>query len=152
LTTHPRSVLGVSLPRLQSGAASAQRQYVSTEVNTVFQNLVGMIDKIDVAKLNAVLTAFADGVRGQGERIGEATTDANQWLPALNPRSDTIRADWRSFKGFSDAYSSAAQDILSVLNAGSTASATITDTPACSSAPSGGWTTAPTPRSATSLV
>ena len=96
-------------------------------MNTVFQNLVGVIDKIDVAKLNAVLTAFADGVRGQGERIGEATTDANQWLLALNPRSDTIRADWRSFKGFSDAYSSAAQDILSVLNAGSTTSATITD-------------------------
>ncbi len=60
------------------------RQYVSTEVNTVFQNLVGVIDKIDVAKLNAVLTAFASGVRGQGERIGEATTHANRAAAVLH--------------------------------------------------------------------
>ncbi len=65
---------------------------VSTEVNTVFENLVGLLNQIDVAKLNATLTALADGVRGQGERIGEATTDANQVLLAINPRMDTIAA------------------------------------------------------------
>ena len=64
-------------------------------------------------------------MRGQGERIGEATTDANQVLTALNDRSETIRQDWRSFKGFSDTYSRAAQDILTVLDAASTTSTTI---------------------------
>ncbi len=49
---------------------------VSTEVNTVFENLVDLLDQIDPAKLNAILSALAEGVRGQGERIGEATTDA----------------------------------------------------------------------------
>jgi phospholipid/cholesterol/gamma-HCH transport system substrate-binding protein len=100
---------------------------VSTEVNTVFQNLVGLLHQVDPAKLNGVLSALAEGLRGQGERIGEATTDANQVLLALNPRSETWRRDLQSLKGFSDTYSVAAQNILTVLDAASTTSTTITD-------------------------
>jgi phospholipid/cholesterol/gamma-HCH transport system substrate-binding protein len=99
---------------------------VSTEVNTVFQNVVSVLNQIDTAKLNSTLAALAEGVRGQGEKIGQATTDANQVLLQLNPRSDTIRADWQALKGFNDAYSAAAQDILTVLNAASTTSQTVT--------------------------
>lgn len=111
--------------RLSEGAVLKSRN-VSTEVNTVFENLVGVLKQIDVAKLNATLTAFAQGVRGQGERIGQATTDANEVLLAVNPRMGTVAQDWRSFKGFSDAYSAAAQDILATLNAAATTSTTIT--------------------------
>ena len=99
---------------------------VATEVNTVFENVVGVLDQVDPAKLNSVLSALAEGVRGQGERIGQATTDADQVLLALNPRSETVRADWQAVKGFSDTYSAAAQDILTTLNAASTTSITIT--------------------------
>jgi phospholipid/cholesterol/gamma-HCH transport system substrate-binding protein len=111
--------------RLQAGAVLTSSN-VSTEVNTVFENLVGLLDQVDPAKLNAILSALAEGVRGQGERIGEATTDLNQVLLALNPRSETIRADWRSLKGFADTYSAAAQNILATLDAASTTSDTIT--------------------------
>jgi phospholipid/cholesterol/gamma-HCH transport system substrate-binding protein len=104
-----------------------QSSNVATEVNTVFENVVGVLDQIDPAKLNSVLSALADGVRGQGERIGQATTDANQVFLALNPRSETVRADWQALKGFSDTYSVAAQDILTTLNAASTTSVTITN-------------------------
>jgi phospholipid/cholesterol/gamma-HCH transport system substrate-binding protein len=110
--------------RLQAGQVLKSRN-VTTEVNTVFQNLVGVLDKVDTAKLNAVLSALAEGVRGQGDRIGQATTDANQVLLALNPRSETVRADWQALKGFNDAYSAAAGDILTTLNAASTTSATV---------------------------
>jgi phospholipid/cholesterol/gamma-HCH transport system substrate-binding protein len=111
--------------RLAAGQVLESRN-VSTEVNTVFENVVAVLNQIDTAKLNSTLSALAEGVRGQGERIGQATTDANQVLLQLNPRSDTIRADWRALKSFNDAYSGAAQDILTVLNAASTTSATIT--------------------------
>jgi phospholipid/cholesterol/gamma-HCH transport system substrate-binding protein len=111
--------------RLVSGAV-LRSDNVSTEVNTVFENLVGLLNQIDPAKLNAILSALAEGVRGQGQRIGEATTDLNQVLLALNPRSDTIRADFRSLKGFADTYSAAAQNILATLDAASTTSTTIT--------------------------
>jgi phospholipid/cholesterol/gamma-HCH transport system substrate-binding protein len=111
--------------RLEEGQVLQSRN-VSTEVNTVFENVVSVLNQIDTAKLNSTLAALAEGVRGQGEKIGEATTDANQVLLALNPRSDTIRADWQALKGFNDAYSGAAQDILTVLNAASTTSQTVT--------------------------
>lgn len=111
--------------RLAEGQVIKSRN-VSTEVNTVFQNVVSVLNQIDTAKLNATLAALAEGVRGQGERIGQATTDANQVLLELNPRNETIRADWQALKGFNDAYSGAAQDILTVLNAASTTSQTVT--------------------------
>ncbi|MFA5710878.1 MCE family protein [Mycolicibacterium sp.] len=115
-----------SAQRIAAGAV-LQARNVSTEVNTVFDNLVGLLDQIDVSKLSAVLTAVADGVRGQGERMGQATTDANEVLLAINPRMDNVGKNWVSFKGFSDAYSSAAQDILSTLDAASVTSTTIAD-------------------------
>ena len=113
-----------SVERLAAGAV-LKSQNVSTEVNTVFENLVSLLRHIDPSKVNAILSALAEGVRGQGLRIGEATTDANQVLTALNQRSDVIDRNWRSLKGFSDAYAGAAQDIMGVLDAASTTSTTI---------------------------
>ncbi len=113
-----------SRARLAAGAVLHSKN-VSTEINTVFENVVDLLKMIDPVKLNAVLAAVAEGVRGQGERIGEATTDLNQVLQALNERSDTIREDWRSFKDFNDTYDAAAQDILTILKTASTTSATV---------------------------
>jgi phospholipid/cholesterol/gamma-HCH transport system substrate-binding protein len=114
-----------SRARLAAGAHLASRN-VSTEVNTVFQNLVDVLHQVDPPKLNSVLTALADGVRGQGQRIGEATTAANDVLLALNPRSETMRRDWRSFGQLSETYAATAQDILHTLDTASTTSQTIT--------------------------
>lgn len=112
-------------PKRLTAGAVIRSENVSSEVNTVFQNLVNLLKQIDPAKLNGVLTALSEGLRGQGHQIGEATTAANQVLLELNPRADAIQRDWRSLKGFSDTYSAAAQDILTVLDAASTTSATV---------------------------
>ena len=60
---HPQSA------RLVAGSM-LRATNVTTEVNTVFQNVVDLLKMIDPMKLNAVLTAVADAVRGRGERIG----------------------------------------------------------------------------------
>jgi phospholipid/cholesterol/gamma-HCH transport system substrate-binding protein len=112
--------------RLAAGAVVESRS-VGIETNTVFQNLVGVLNQIDVPKLNAVLTAIADGLRGQGDAIGQATTDANQVLLAVNPRSEMIRADYRALNSFSASYAAAAGNIVAVLDAATTTSATIAD-------------------------
>jgi phospholipid/cholesterol/gamma-HCH transport system substrate-binding protein len=113
-----------SSARLKAGQVLMSRN-VTTEVNTVFQNIVAVLDQIDPAKLNSTLSALAEGVRGQGERIGQATTDANQVLLELNPRNETIAEDWRTLKEFNDTYSAAAQNILATLDAASTTSTTV---------------------------
>ena len=112
--------------RLAAGTV-LKAENVGTEVNTMFANLVKMLDQIDPAKLQGVLSALAEGLRGRGTLIGQAITDANQVLLAINPRAETIRADTQAVKGFSDTYAAAAQNILKVLDAGGVTSATITD-------------------------
>jgi phospholipid/cholesterol/gamma-HCH transport system substrate-binding protein len=113
-------------PQRLSGGAVLRSQNVTVEVNTVFQNLVALIKQIDPAKLNAVLSALAQGVRGQGERMGQAITDTNDVLLALNSRTDTIHEDWKALKSVSDIYSTAAPHIVDTLAAASTISTTVT--------------------------
>ncbi|MUL46312.1 MCE family protein [Mycobacterium sp. CBMA293] len=113
-----------SAARLASGAVLISKN-VSTEVNTVFENVVDLLKMVDPAKLNAVLTAVADGVRGQGTRMGQAATGMNEVLTALNARNDTFRQDWRSFKNFNDTYNAVAQDIVTILDTASTTSTTV---------------------------
>jgi phospholipid/cholesterol/gamma-HCH transport system substrate-binding protein len=68
----------------------------------------------------------AESVRGKGDRIGQAITDANNVLLAVNPRMPTVRQDWQLFGKTARAYSDAAQGILSILDSFSTTSTTIT--------------------------
>lgn len=107
-----------------SAGATVRSRNVTVEVNTVFQNLVGVVRRIDPGKLNAVLSAIAEGVRGQGDVIGTATTDARAVLVALNQRTGTMHRNWQSFKGFNDAYGASARDILDMLSAISVTSTT----------------------------
>lgn len=112
--------------RLAAGAALRSTN-VTTEVNTVFENVVDLLDMVDPLKLNAVLTAVADAVRGKGKKIGAATTDLNEVLAALNSRNDVFREDIRSLKNLGDTYSAAAEDIVSILDAVSTTGTTVVE-------------------------
>lgn len=103
-----------------------QSRNVSTEVNTVFQNLVDVLKMVDPAKLNAILAALAEGLRGRGEQMGQAITGFHEVLAEINPRSDTMARDWQALGELSQTYGAAAEDILAVLEAGSTTSATLT--------------------------
>lgn len=114
-----------SRQRLASGAVLSTNK-VSIEANTVLKDLVAVLNQIDPAKINAVISALAEGFHGKGQAIGQSITDFNQVLLAINPRSDLIRNDWRAFGGFSDTYSAAAQNLMTTLDAGSIASAAIT--------------------------
>src|ERR1700761_8695708 len=78
--------------RLAAGAVLHSKN-VSTQVNTGFEKVVDLLQVMDPLKLNAVLTAVAEGVRGQGERMGEATSDLNEVLLALNAHNDALRDD-----------------------------------------------------------
>lgn len=98
---------------------------VSVEVNTVFENLVSVLHQVQPDHLNATLAALAQGLSGQGQRIGQAISGANQVLTTMNAKSDTFNADLRGLKGFSDAYSAAAPDIIKALAAVSTTSTTV---------------------------
>ena len=117
---------GASSEPLKPGSVLRSRN-VTVEVNTVFQNLQAVVQAIDPAKLNSVLTAVAESLRGRGDVIGQAITSGNNVLLAVNPRMDTVRKDWQLFDQTTAAYSDAAQDILSILDSFSTTSGTISN-------------------------
>jgi phospholipid/cholesterol/gamma-HCH transport system substrate-binding protein len=110
--------------RIAAGAV-LRSDNVAVEVNTVFENLVGLIRQVDPSKLNSVLSALAQGLGGKGQQIGHAISDTNDVLLALNSRTDTIREDLRTFANVSGTYNSAAQDIINTVDALSTTSATL---------------------------
>jgi phospholipid/cholesterol/gamma-HCH transport system substrate-binding protein len=117
---------GASPDRLKPGSVVHSRN-VTVEVNTVFQSLQGVVQSIDPAKLNSILSAVAESVRGKGDAIGAAITDSNSVLSAVNPRMETVRQDWQLFGRTTKAYSDAAQDIVSILDSFSTTSTTISN-------------------------
>ncbi len=73
---------------------------VTVEANTVFQNLVDVLDQIDPAKLNGTLSALADGVRGQGaaDRAGHHRRQPGS-AGAQPAQRDRSRADWQRAQG-----------------------------------------------------
>ena len=115
---------GASSQPLKPGSVLHSRN-VTVEVNTVFQNLQSVVQSIDPAKLNSVLSAVGEALRGKGDVIGQAITGGNNVLLAVNPRMETVRQDWQLFGKTTKAYSDAAQDILSILDSFSTTSNTI---------------------------
>jgi phospholipid/cholesterol/gamma-HCH transport system substrate-binding protein len=112
--------------RLAAGAVLRSHN-TTVEVNTVFQNLVALLDQIDPAKLNAILSAVSDAVGGKGERIGHATEDTNTVLAQVIPRTDSIQSDLRAVRNVAEVYSGAAQNIIGILDAVATTSTTVTD-------------------------
>jgi phospholipid/cholesterol/gamma-HCH transport system substrate-binding protein len=112
--------------RLKPGSMVRSRN-VTVEVNTVFQNLEGVVQSIDPAKLNSILSAIAESARGKGDVIGQAITDSNNVLLAVNPRMPTVKQDWQLFGQTANVYSDAAQNIVSILDSFSTTSKTISN-------------------------
>ena len=71
-----------SSQRLSAGQVLRSKN-VTSEVNTVFENIVDLLDKVDPNKLNGILTALAEGLRGQATR-------------SAKPPAMPTRSCWRS--------------------------------------------------------
>lgn len=112
--------------RLRAGAVIASRN-VTTEVNTVFENLTTVLEQIEPAKINAVVTAVSDAMRGNGERVGEATTAALDVTTAFNPRTELLRENFIDLADVSDTYGAAAGDLVATLSALTTTATTVRD-------------------------
>lgn len=113
-------------PQRLSAGAVIESDNVSTEINTLFRDVADILDQVDPAKLQAVLAAVAEGLRGKGDAIGKAITDTDEVLTEINARTATIDTGRQQLKRIGDEYSGAAQNILDALGTAETTSATIT--------------------------
>jgi len=92
-----------------------QSQRVTVEINTVFQQLVTVLDKIDPAKLNETLGAIATAFNGRGEKIGQTLVDFNALLAKIEPSLPNLAHDIEAAVPTFNAYGDAAPDLTATI-------------------------------------
>ncbi|WP_267309006.1 MCE family protein [Mycobacterium barrassiae] len=101
--------------------------HVTVEINTVFQQLVAVLNKIEPAKLNETLGAFAKGLNGRGEKFGQTLSDLDQMLATINPSLDNLSQDIAMAPEVLDAYADAGPDLMRIVDASTRLSDTVVD-------------------------
>ena len=112
--------------RLHEGQV-LQGQHVTVEINTVFQQLTQLLDKIDPAKLNETLGALSKAFDGRGEKFGQMLTDLDSFLTKLEPSLPNLREDITALPEVLRAYADSAPDLVRIADNTTRISQTIVD-------------------------
>jgi phospholipid/cholesterol/gamma-HCH transport system substrate-binding protein len=89
---------------------------VTTEINTLFQTITSIAEKVDPVKLNLTLSAAAQALAGLGDRFGQSIVNANAILDDVNPQLPQARHDVQQLAGLGDVYANASPDLFDFLN------------------------------------
>jgi phospholipid/cholesterol/gamma-HCH transport system substrate-binding protein len=89
---------------------------VTTEINTLFQTVTSIAEKVDPVKLNLTLSAAAQSLAGLGDRFGQSIVNGNAILDDVNPQMPQARHDIQQLAALGDTYANAAPDLLDFLN------------------------------------
>lgn len=100
---------------------------VSTEVNTLFETITSIAEKVDPVQLNAALTATAQGLDGLGNKLGNAIVEGNGVLGQLNDRMPQLRNDIRKLADVAGIYADASPDLWKAIDRATVTSATLVD-------------------------
>ena len=112
--------------RLHEGQV-LQGQHVTVEINTVFQQLTQLLDKIDPAKLNETLGALSKAFNGRGVKFGQMLTDLDSFLTKLEPSLPNLREDITALPEVLRAYADSAPDLIRIADNTTRISQTIVD-------------------------
>ncbi|CAJ1587376.1 MCE family protein [[Mycobacterium] wendilense] len=102
-------------------------EHVSIEVNTVFEQLSSVLDKIEPAKLNETLGALATAVDGRGDQIGRMLVDFDEFLAQIDPSLPAMEHEIAVAPTVLRAYADAAPDLLGTVDAATRMSQTLVD-------------------------
>lgn len=111
---------------LRSGANVAASD-VQLEVNTLFQKLTDLLDKIDPVQLNGTISALGEGLRGNGDNLGGLLSGLNGYLAKLNPKLPQLQTGFAKTGVVGNIYGDAAPDLATVFDNVPTISKTLMD-------------------------
>lgn len=100
---------------------------VTTEINTVFETINEISEKVDVVKLNATLAATAEALTGLGTELGSALVGANEILGEVNPRLPQLTTDIWKFTDVANLYTRVSPDLWSGLDSAIVTVRTLTE-------------------------
>ena len=89
---------------------------VTTEINSLFETITSIAQKVDPVKLNLTLSAAAQSLAGLGDKFGQSVVNANAILDDVNPQMPQARHDIQQLAALGDTYANAAPDLFDFLN------------------------------------
>ncbi len=98
---------------------------VTTEINTLFQTITQIAEKVDPVKVNLTLSAAAQALSGLGDKFGQSIINGSSALDDVNPRMPIIRHDVQQLARLGDTYANASPDLFDFLNNASTTAHTV---------------------------
>jgi phospholipid/cholesterol/gamma-HCH transport system substrate-binding protein len=110
--------------RISSGQ-TIDASSVTTEINTLFETVTSIAEKVDPIKLNQTLSALAQALDGLGDRFGQAIVKGNAILDDLNPQLPQIRYDIQRLGDLADVYADASPDLWAFLKNAVTTAGTL---------------------------
>jgi phospholipid/cholesterol/gamma-HCH transport system substrate-binding protein len=113
------------LPQRISPQSVIDARSVTTEINTLFQTITSIAEKVDPVKVNLTLSAAAQALSGLGDKFGQSIINGSAALDEVNPRMPTIRHDIQQLATLGDTYADASPDLFDFLNNAVTTARTI---------------------------
>jgi phospholipid/cholesterol/gamma-HCH transport system substrate-binding protein len=98
---------------------------VTTEINTLFQTITEIAEKVDPVKVNLTLSAAAQALSGLGDKFGQSIINGSAALDEVNPRMPIIRHDIQQLARLGDIYADASPDLFNFVNNASTTAHTV---------------------------
>lgn len=113
------------LPQRITSSNVIDARSVTTEINTLFQTITQIAEKVDPVKVNLTLSAAAEALSGLGDKFGQSIINGSAALDEVNPRMPTIRHDIQQLATLGDTYADASPDLFDFLNNASTTAHTV---------------------------
>ena len=100
-------------PPIKAGAVIAGSR-VAVEINETCEHLLGQLNAIEPSTYDLALTAVADALRGNGDRLGKLTEDLDGYLGRLDPSLPALHDDLVKAPPVLDMYAAVAPDAIRV--------------------------------------
>ncbi|PPJ25560.1 MCE family protein [Nocardia nova] len=115
-----------SARRLAAGAVIDARE-VSVEFQDVLGKLMSVLEQVDPAQVDTVLTQSATAVRSRGGELGRSLQTLSSYLHEFNGSIPTLQRDLPKLADNADTLAALSPDLLGVLNNGAVTGQTVTD-------------------------
>jgi phospholipid/cholesterol/gamma-HCH transport system substrate-binding protein len=100
-------------PPIKAGAVIGGSR-VAVEINETFEHVLGQLNAIEPSRFDLALTAVADALRGNGDKLGALAEDLDGYLGKINPSLPALHVDLVKAPAVLDTYAAVAPDAIRV--------------------------------------
>jgi phospholipid/cholesterol/gamma-HCH transport system substrate-binding protein len=100
-------------PPIKAGAVIGGSR-VAVEINQTFQHVLGQLNAIEPSRFNLALSAVADALQGNGDRLGRLAADLDGYLGRINPSLPALGDDLAKAPPVLDTYAAVTPDVIRI--------------------------------------